>query len=389
MYAFQLWREYKLSLAEIYALFPTAQYLHTDTQVAVIDGVSRDDIFSKADSMGWVIKIIELEEDFSGKPWDILLRDAEDVDGKFIYGISVFWKNTTKEVLLQTKKFLKTHDISPRFVNKNFGTLSSAQILWEKLVSKWTDYSLIYGETEQYFGKTIWVQDIDAYSQRDYGKTRDMQVGMLPPKLAQVMINLAYDPHLQEQKIYDPFCWLGTVLIESAIRWDSDIFGSDISPENVNKTRENIEFTQKHFKTYLNQVEIFVFDARNISHSLAIHKCNTIVTEGYLWPILHKTSISEVKIWEIKKELETLYKDFFAWLKKSNFTWNIVISFPFWEIQWKYFYFNEIYSIINKYCRILPLLPHDCNVHCTKYGSLLYKRNNQVVGREIFKLQML
>jgi hypothetical protein len=37
----------------------------------------------------------------------------------------------------------------------------------------------------------IFIQDIDAYSARDTGKTRDMEVGMLPPKLAQMMLSLA------------------------------------------------------------------------------------------------------------------------------------------------------------------------------------------------------
>lgn len=42
-----------------------------------------------------------------------------------------------------------------------------------------------------YFGVTIAYQDVDAYAQRDMDKTRDMGVGMLPPKLAQMMINLS------------------------------------------------------------------------------------------------------------------------------------------------------------------------------------------------------
>jgi hypothetical protein len=43
----------------------------------------------------------------------------------------------------------------------------------------------------QWLARTIFIQDIDAYSARDTGKTRDMEVGMLPPKLAQMMLSLA------------------------------------------------------------------------------------------------------------------------------------------------------------------------------------------------------
>jgi hypothetical protein len=53
------------------------------------------------------------------------------------------------------------------------------------------------------------VQNIDGYSERDYGKNRDMQIGMLPPKLAQIMINISSPLPLGEglgvRAFYDPF----------------------------------------------------------------------------------------------------------------------------------------------------------------------------------------
>lgn len=36
--------------------------------------------------------------------------------------------------------------------------------------------------------RTIWIQDIEAYSERDINRDRSMVVGMMPPKLAQMMI---------------------------------------------------------------------------------------------------------------------------------------------------------------------------------------------------------
>jgi hypothetical protein len=66
----------------------------------------------------------------------------------------------------------------------------------------------------------------------------------------------------------------------------------------------------------------------------------------------------------------------------------IVISFPFWDIRGKYHYFSEVYDIIKKYCKIQHLLPFHDEIKHTRSGSLLYKRPNQTVGREIFKLTM-
>ena len=135
----------------------------------------------------------------------------------------IFWnKKSLKNELNNIKKTLKQNEISSRFVNKDFKNLSSAQILWEKLDIKKTDFNTICTDNEVYTWTTIWIQDINAYSKRDYGKSRDMQIGMLPPKLSQIMINISGG-----KNIYDPFCGLGTILIESQYMWNTEIYGSD------------------------------------------------------------------------------------------------------------------------------------------------------------------
>jgi len=59
------------------------------------------------------------------------------------------------------------------------------------LVERNADFTIISAGDMEYFGKTIWIQDIENYSKIDYVKTRDMVVGMLPPKLAQMMIHIS------------------------------------------------------------------------------------------------------------------------------------------------------------------------------------------------------
>ena len=54
----------------------------------------------------------------------------------------------------------------------------------------------------EYLGLTIACQDIDSYARRDTSKARDMQVGMLPPKLAQMMINLTRVQN-ESRKVFD------------------------------------------------------------------------------------------------------------------------------------------------------------------------------------------
>jgi len=380
MYAFQLGREFKLSVAEIWSIFPTSTFEYVWKDICIVSGIEKSDVLSWAPRMWGTIKIIELIQWYEWNPSEAILG-AHTWEWKFSYGLSIFGSEDLKKILMNTKRLLKTQGISSRFVNKDFKNLSSAQILGEKLVSKNSDFSLINTWELEYFWKTLWVQDIENYSKRDYGKTRDMQVGMLPPKLAQMMVNISGG-----KKVYDPFCGLGTIPIECILRGNKEVYASDISKENIEKTKKNIDFTKKEFSHNLKNSNCIVLDARGISSSSLLKKSDAIVTEWYLWQVFQKFSITESKVAEERKKLLHIYKDFFAWLQKSKYTGSVVVSFPFWDIRWKYHYFSDIYKLLEKYCKVEHLLPlHDEFKH-TRSGSLLYKRQDQVVGREIFKL---
>ena len=138
-------------------------------------------------------------------------------------------------------------------------------------------------------------------------------------------------------------------------------------------------------------------NAKYISEVDFLEKNNAvkIVTEWYLWEIMTQKNISIERIEKQKKSLLDLYQWFFEWLSKKEFLWDIIISFPFWEIQsvsalwgWKYYYFEEVYLLLNKYCNIQPLFPTSFDLETTKSWSLLYKREKQLVWREVFKLLM-
>ncbi len=384
MHAFQLWREFKLSLWEVFQLFPKNEIVYADKTVCILDVQDSESIIKIASRMWGVIKIIKLFQDYRGKPQFSICDIAEKYEGKFAYGVSLLWWDTNlKAILIEIKKTLKAKGISSRFVNKDFKSLSSAQILGENLVKKGSDFTIVIADDTEYFGQTIWVQDINAYSKRDYGKARDMQVGMLPPKLSQIMINISGG-----SQVYDPFCGLGTILIESILMGNTSVFGSDISPENIEKTKQNLNFARKEFQNNLKTSLTQVLDAKWISSSPFLKKSDVIVTEWYLGQVFHKHSVTQEKINIEKKNLLDIYTKFFAGLQKANYSWVIVICFPFWEMRGKYSYFNEVYDLIQKYCKNLPILPKHEEFKHTRSGSLLYKRPDQVVGREIFKLKL-
>lgn len=376
---FALWREYKLSTAEILAVFPEGKTVYFSKDVLILDLIEENEVLQKANFLWWTIKIFKIIE-------TDILTDALEVEWKFKYGISTFWdKKNLKEILNSTKKILKENWVSSRFINKDFTSLSSAQIIWEKLVKSGTDYSYIFDFDKKYIWKTIWVQDIYSYSKRDYSKDRDMQTWMLPPKLCQMMINIS-----SGKTVYDPFVWLGTVLIESILMWNKKVYWSDLNQTMVEHSRNNIfKFAQEN-NIILEDVEFIKLNAKFINESSVLLEKNidAIVTEWYLWEIMTQKNISIDRIDKQKESLISIYEKFFENLKKIKYEWNIVICFPFWEISWKYIYFEEIYKTLSILCDIEPLFPTSFENITTKAWSLLYKREKQLVWREIFKLKI-
>jgi len=284
---------------------------------------------------------------------------------------------------MKAKKAVQNADFNARFVNKDWKNVSSVQIIKEALIAKHTDWNLVTDGEYVYFGTTIFVQDIYGYSNRDYDKERNMHIGMLPPKLAQIMINLT---QIHPQVIYDPFVGLGTIGIESALAGNTLFFGSDHNQNMVQATYGNLEkIAESH------QVEYAVFhqDARFLHEVEIWNQVDSIVTEGYLGEIMTQKNISIERITQQRKKLSELYTHFFENLTKTEWKGTLVMSFPFWSLAGKNIYFEEIYEILAKFVTIQPLLPEGISAQVTRFGSILYKRREQLVGREIFCLQML
>lgn len=392
---FQLWREWKLSVAELINFFPKSEIIFCGSWVLILGNIEKSYLQENFYKLGWTIKIFEL--DFFANIEDIyesILETALNTEWKFKYSLNLFWEKSLKleNILKKTKNLLKNKSISARYFNKDdWKNLSSAQILGNSILKKWFDFNIINLWNIFYFGKTLEVQDIDSYSKRDFSKNRDMQVGMLPPKLCQMMINIWKESKDCESKnVYDPFVWLGTVLIEALNMWISQVFWSDLSEKMVDESRKNIsDFISKNWlKNISFKIEKLNAKFINESEILQKEKIDLIVTEWYLWEIMTKKNISLDRINKQKESLLSIYSKFFENLAKVDFSWRIVICFPFWELNGKFIYFNEILEILNKFCVIENIFKNSEINLSSKSGSLLYKREKQLVWREIFKLKI-
>lgn len=148
------------------------------------------------------------------------------------------------------------------------------------------ELTIIKHEDEWLLTKTLEVQDIRSYELRDTQRpARDAKVGMLPPKLAQIMINLGLSTTaLAKEKItiFDPFCGMGTVLQEA---WMLDIqsMGTDINERMIDFAGKNLTWLSEHFSvSHTLRPEIFVHDARQPFPPDMRGTVSHIVTEPYL-----------------------------------------------------------------------------------------------------------
>ncbi len=178
-------------------------------------------------------------------------------------------------------------------------------------------------EHEFWLGKAITQQTVKAYEERDYGKpSRSMQRGMLPPKLAQIMINGA---GLNDTDIlWDPFCGTGTILIEAALtRYKS--LGSDIDAQAIEETKKNVTAIldneyQKYILNLWPQDITQPWDDRSA-------QATVIVGEGYLGPLLTAKLQSMPDTRSFWQKVEPLYQKFFSRLKDSSIK-KLVIATP-------------------------------------------------------------
>ena len=123
---------------------------------------------------------------------------ALSTSGKFHLGLSAYGFDVSPTKInalgLTLKKVLRArHDGSVRLVPNTTAELSTAQVFHSHLTDEnGAELLIINCQNKTIIARTTAVQDIDGYTLRDRGRPkRDARVGMLPPKLAQIIVNLA------------------------------------------------------------------------------------------------------------------------------------------------------------------------------------------------------
>ena len=90
---FQLWREWKLSVAELINFFPKSEIIFCGSWVLILGNIEKSYLQENFYKLGWTIKIFEL--DFFANIEDIyesILETALNTEWKFKYSLNLFWE---------------------------------------------------------------------------------------------------------------------------------------------------------------------------------------------------------------------------------------------------------------------------------------------------------
>ncbi len=392
-----LGRQSEISIAELEALFSNVRQIKN--HLAVFDSPEPPNI----DRLGGSLK---LAQKLASEPLAYLSKLP---DGKITLGVSDYSNQassrTARQSALKFKKILTRHSRSVRVVENKTAVLSTATSLHNGLSGKNArKVELIKVNNDWY--KVIGIQDIDAYAKRDQARpARDARIGMLPPKLAQILINLC--GLLPEgARILDPFCGTGVVLQE-ALLMGYHAYGTDLNERMVTYSERNLKWL-KNIKnanvegrkgkisdfaaegakqcdkiadlSHCEAPETYVFDvlqgdATSFQWEQPI---DAVACEGYLGKPMSQIP-TEIKLKTEKQECSTIVlgflKNLAPQIKKDT---PVVIAVPAWLRP------NGVYERLE----ILAFLEDlGYNVNNKTREGLIYCREKQIVARDILILR--
>lgn len=400
-----LGRQAELGIAELESLYGPEAVRPAGTQAAIVDV---DPCLLAFDRLGGAIKFCKVLTTLDTTHWkDIekfLLQAAPGhaqtmPEGKMLLGLSLYDFSETVARIgatgLTLKKVIRQTGRSVRLVPNKETALNSASVIHNKLVTPngW-ELVFVHNGQQTIVAQTVKVQNIDAYTKRDRERpARDAKVGMLPPKLAQIIINLAagrlpqeklqnicdipagqpIPPTVLHKTVLDPFCGTGVVLQEASLM-GYHVIGTDLEPRMIEYTERNMAWLQGLYTMPELQSVFEVGDATN--HSWSVQP-DFVAAETYLGrpftarpsgEVLNQT-ISECNL-IIKKFLQNIHDQ----LRPGT---RLCLAVPAWQTAPRTF-------------KHLPLVDqiHDLGYNQVSFEQLgqeplIYSRADQIVAREL------
>jgi hypothetical protein len=392
-----------ISLAELHAVLPDIIVEHTADKGMVVLFSSATEIDQTFfDHLGGTVLIAKR---FSSNVLELrdvpnlLLQRAELCEkNKITFSLRTvgLGPKDTLNAYRDCKDYLRKHDYSSRYLGNEKKSAPAAALFDHNMIDGKGGSEITIVRLKQetdivlWIGYTVAAQNVNAYTKRDmYKPVRDTAVGLLPPKLAQILLNfgvfalqnLPGEDSTSRKKsdslsIYDPFCGTGVILLEALLA-GYEAHGSDVSQKAVADSTANIEWLRKEYPHAAKPWSVHTHDATKTFTTTL--KPSVIVTETTLGPNLHKRATAQ-EAQRYATELEAIEAAFLQNAAKKFPGMPIVCIFPVWYSTTATVRLQKIWKKITElgYDAILPT-----ESAARDTVSIIYRRPEQFVGREI------
>ena len=379
-----LGRQPALGIAELESLFGPAAIKPVGNNAALLNVPSDKVDF---DRLGGTIKLAQVLTIINSRNWrDIqhfLTEQAAQYfdtipEGKIQVGISLYGIHASAPQVnaagLTLKKAIRKTGRSVRLTPNKEIELNSAQVLHNHLTGN-TGWEFIFVQdgNQTICARTIRVQDINAYTVRDRGRPkRDAKVGMLPPKLAQIIVNLAAGNQLAPgATLLDPFCGTGVVLQEAALMGLSP-YGTDLEPRMIAYSKANLTWLTERMPVREPLLEVGDATMHTWQPPIDVIACETYLGQAFnSLPAPDKLD-SVVKTCNLI--IEKFLKNIHGQLRPGT---RLCLAVPAWQQRTGYFKHLQLLDHLQDmgYNRLDLMHVHR--------EDLVYSRSDQIVGREL------
>ncbi len=390
-----------LSLTELRATVPELKVKRMlGSQIALVDTPAE---LSQRDLDRWG-GIFLLAKSMEGKcTYDdlpaLLQKETEGTKGKVTFSLRGFNipRPTVHNLYRTIKHQFKDKGIPVRYIGNERKPPVSAQLHDAGLISGKHGCELVLlGNDDSeliWVGRTVAVQNPDEYTKRDMEKpVRDTRAGLLPPKLAQILLSLGTwavqgtpsnekrTTRNQKLTILDPFCGTGVIPMEALLKgWP--VLASDLSLRAVNGCEKNLDWLRKEWKILKRDVPSLVWKQDATKQFQLKELPNVVVTETMLGPPVSDRPLAK----EVAKYRSACDALEIAFLQNASDTLPgvpLVVMFPVWYVKSGPVRLEQVWKKM-KDIGYEAVLPPGSPIPDPARPSIVYRRADQFVGREI------
>ncbi len=180
---------------------------------------------------------------------------------------------------------------------------------------------------------TTWIFDAEDWVTRDRAKPyRDIKRGMLPPKLARILVNLGAQGR-GGLSLTDPFCGTGTILAEALLSGCPSVYGTDTFGPAVRGAQANLDWLCSHYNLESKIYKLYLADATHLD--TVVPQADLVVTEPYMGPLLRDSSpLPLEKIQDVARGLDKLYRGCFrSWARVLPAGGKVVMTIPLFSVH--------------------------------------------------------